>query len=73
MLSGLKFLEENIIFILLFERQSVRMSAPLLRHGAVGAGILIMRYTNAIKIVVAILAIVWYILEIITKVVQLLR
>ncbi len=32
-----------------------------------------MRYTNAIKIVVAILAIVWYILEIILKVVQLLR
>ena len=49
------------------------MCAPLLRHGAVGAGILIMRYTNAIKIVVTILAIVWYILEIILKVVQLLR
>ena len=58
---------------MLSERQNVTISTPLLRHGAVGAGILIMRYTNAIKIVVAILAIVWYILEIITKVVQLLR
>ena len=49
------------------------MSTPLLRHGAVGAGIFIMRYITTIKIVVAILAIVWYILEIISKVMQLLR
>ena len=73
MLSGLKFLQENNKKFLLFESQCVKIYSPLLRHGAVGAGILIMRYTNAIKIVVAILAIVWYILEIILKVVQLLR
>lgn len=45
---------------------------PVWRHGAAGGGISVMRNNTPTK-VVTILAIVWYVLEIFIKTVQLLR
>ena len=47
--------------------------APHLRHEAVGRYFDMQNKPTTLKTVVTVLAIVWYILEILTKVVQLLR
>ena len=49
------------------------MRLPLLRHGAVGAAFFDMINKDTPTQVVTVLAIVWYVLEIIIKTVQLLR
>ena len=72
--GGLKFLYKRIKKLLLFERQNVTISAPPRRHGAAGAGITDMiNNTPTTKAVLTVLMIVWYILEIVKSVIELLR
>ena len=75
-LSGLKFFRGIDIFILIFERQCVKISVPPLAAWCSRWTVFSTMFKKSpinTKAVVAVLAIVWYILEIITKVVQLLR
>ena len=62
----------NVFFLLAFERQRVKMSAPPRWHEAAGVGVQKMKKYPHAKTVVTVLVIVWYVLEIILKLEQLL-
>ena len=71
--NGLMFFEYAIIVACALMRLMGRISMPLRRHKVAGAGFIIMIKKPTPTKVVTVLAIVWYVLEILVKTIQLLR
>ena len=71
--NGLMFFDDAVIAACALLRVTGRMLMPLRRHKVAGVGFIPMNNNIPPAKVVTVLAIVWYVLEILVKTIQLLR